>query len=66
MSAASVHIHIDTPIELEEIDKILSAAMEAKQIEMPFKVPSGYRCATCFRGDGGHEPGCAVMMQGMP
>ena len=64
MAEASIHIHIDTPVDIEAVDKILTAAMEAKEITLPAKIPPGYRCAICFAADGGHAPGCTVMQDG--
>lgn len=65
MADASIHIHIDAPVDIVEIDKILTAAMEAKNIDTPTSVPPGYRCAVCFRADGGHESTCAVGAQAL-
>jgi hypothetical protein len=65
MADAQIHIHINNPVDLGQIDKLLTAAVEAKQVEMQTKVPTGYRCAECFRGDGGHEATCNMRMQEM-
>lgn len=65
MAEASIHIHIDTPVDIAEVDKILTAAMEAKNVETPVSVPTGYRCALCFRSDGGHDANCTVGAQAL-
>lgn len=62
MADASVHIHIDTPVDMAKIDALLSAAIDAKGIDVQTRVPEGYRCAICFRADGGHQPTCTVQM----
>lgn len=60
MADASIHIHIDNPVPMSEIDKLITAAIEAKGTMIERVIPTGYRCAICFRQDGGHDATCTV------
>jgi hypothetical protein len=65
MADASIHIHIDTPVSMDQVDKLLTAAIEAKGTLIDKVVPPGYRCVACYRDDGGHESGCQVAIQAL-
>jgi hypothetical protein len=62
MAQAELHIHINHPIDMGLLDglieKAVSAQMEGEGARTV--VPTGYRCASCFRSDGGHEASCEV------
>jgi hypothetical protein len=64
MADAELHIHINHPVDMTKLNELLQAAINAKDDgEAKIVVPTGYRCASCFRDDGGHDVSCPVYAQ---
>lgn len=61
MASAELHIHLTSPVDMSVLEGLIDKAVEAQVKDQTLtRVPPGYRCASCFRADGGHEASCEV------
>jgi hypothetical protein len=66
MADAELHIHINHPIKIEDLNKLIDAAMAANAPSAPEPqkvVPAGYRCEECWQNDGEHSIKCSIGRQ---
>jgi len=64
MALTKFVIEIDN-CDLKMLNEMVDRAVQQAITDTPKRVPSGYRCANCFRDDGGHDAGCEVALAGM-
>lgn len=63
MADAELHIHINRPVDVAELSKLLDAAIELKGGgEVKQVVPDGYHCVECYADDGTHQKTCSIYL----
>jgi hypothetical protein len=61
MADAELHIHINNPVDMQQLSDLLNTAIAAKDDgQEKLVVPTGYRCVECYSDDGGHKSTCSI------
>lgn len=66
MDEVTLQINVRGAGKVEDVGRLLDAAMALREPETQQVIPAGYRCTDCYKGDGSHEHSCQFYITGAP